>query len=400
MSLYQSAVSHFSFFRNREVDALHFALGFIEFATGLAGVFVPIYLWGIGEPFWRILFFYFLISLFFVLAVPFLMPVVRRLDDKLLMLASIPFVSVYIFGLNFLPQSPYLFYILPFFSAVSALFFNIGYHVDFTGAADGDSMGREIGARYLITSLVRMSAPFLGGFIIATSGFFQVFSISTGLLLFSLLPLLFFKRRQVSPDVSIKSAWFYIKHKELIPFTISGAGYAMETMVGAIVWPVFMFLVVGSIKELGGIISAGLLGGAVITFIIGFVTDTGRRRRVITYSGLIIVAVWFLKIFSRTPLTVAVNQIINHTAGSSLMVGWTSQYYKLAQALPSAGPFILSREMLYHLARVPFLAILMFLSINLSLQVFFYTSFVLAGLLSLLYLMANLTHTTAVKETF
>ena len=400
MKIFHPGFEHFEFFRNKEVDALHFTLGLVEFAASLAGVFVPIYLWGLGEPLWRILFFYSLISLYFVLATPFFMPVIRRLDDKLLMLASIPFVSIYFFGFNFLPQNPLLFYVLPFFNAISALFFNIGYHIDFSGAADGDSLGREIGARYLVTSLMRLSAPFLGGFIIATSGFFQAFSLSTGLLLLSLLPLFFFKRRPVSPDVSMKSAWFYLKHKELAPFTISGAGHAMETMVGAIVWPIFMFIVVGSIKELGGIISAGLLGGAVITFIIGFAADAGRRRRIITWSGLIIVAVWFLKIFSRTPLTVALNQIANHTAGSSLMVGWSSQYYRLAQALPSAGPFILSRELLYHLTRVPFLALLMFLSVYLSLQTFFFTSFILAGLVSIFYLAANLTHTTAVKETF
>ena len=400
MKIFHPGFEHFEFFRNKEVDALHFTLGFVEFATGLAGVFVPIYFWELGEPLWRILFFYLLISLYFILVAPLLMPVIRSLDDKLLMLASIPFISIYFFGLNFLPQNPALFYVLPFFNAVSALFFNTGYHVDFSGAADGNALGREIGSRYLVTSLVRLSAPFLGGFIIASSGFFRAFSLSTGLLLFSLLPLFFFKRRPITPDVSIKSAWFYLKHKELMPFTISGAGYAMETMVGAIVWPIFMFIVLGSIKELGGISSAGLLGGAVITFIIGFVADAGRRRRVITWSGLIIVAVWFLKIFSRTPFAVALNQITNHTAGSSLMVGWTSQYYKIAQALPSAGPFILSRELLYHLTRVPFLALLIFLSINISLQTFFFTSFILAGLVSVFYLAANFTHTTSVKEVF
>ncbi len=400
MKIFHTGFEHFEFFRNKEVDALHFTLSIIEFATGLAGIFIPIYLWELGEPLWRILFFYLLLSLFFVLGALVFMPVIRRFDDKLLMLASIPFISIYFFGLKFLPQIPFLFYVLPIFSAFSSLFFNTGYHIDFSGAADGDALGREIGARYMITSLVRLGAPFLGGFIIATAGFSKVFTLSTGLLLLSVLPLFFFKRHPVSPDVSIRSVWFYLKHKELAPFTVSGAGHAMEVMVGAVVWPIFMFVVLGSIEKLGGIISAGLLGGAVITFIIGFVADAGRRRRVITWSGLIIVAVWFLKIFSRTPLTVALNQITNHTAGSSLMVAWSSQYYKLARTLPSASSFILSRELLYNIARVPFFAVLMFLSIHLEHNVFFYTSFILAGLISFLYLAANLTHTTAVKEVF
>ena len=400
MKIFYTDFGHFEFFRNKEVDALHFTLGIIEFATGLAGIFVPIYLWGLGEPLWRILFFYLLLSLFFVLGALVFMPVIRRLDDKLLMLASIPFISIYFFGLKFLPQNPLLFYVLPFFSALSSLFFNTGYHIDFSGAADEGALGREIGARYLITSFVRFSAPFLGGFIIATSGFSKVFTLSTGLLLLSILPLFFFKRHPVSPDISIRSVWFYLKHKELAPFTVSGAGHAMEVMIGAIVWPIFMFVVLGNIEKLGGIISAGLLAGSIITFIVGFISDAGRRRKVITWSSLMLVAVWFLRIFSTTPLRVALNQIANYSLSSSLVVAWSSQYYKLARTLPSACSFILSRELLYNIARVPFLAALMFFSIHLEHNTFFYTSFILAGLISFLYLAANLTHTTVVKEYF
>ncbi len=393
-------LDHFAFFHNKEVDALHFTLALVQFATALAGVFVPIYLWELGEPFWRILFFYLLASFYFVLIVPLFVSVIKRLDDKLLMLVSIPFLSVYFFGFNFLPQNPVLFYILPFFSALSALLFNVGYHVGFSGASDDDALGREIGSRYLITDLVRLGAPFLGGFIIASLGFFQAFTLSTGLLLFSILPLFFFAHRPVSPDVSMKLVFKYLRHKKLMPFNFSGIGYAMETMVGVIIWPIFMFVVLGSIKELGGVISAGLLGGAVVTFIIGFLSDAGRRRRVVRWSGLGVVAIWFLRIFARTPVAVSANQIFGHAVGSSLMVGWTSQYYRLAKAVPSGSSFILSREFLYHLARIPFLAFLMYLSVNLSYNTFSFTSFILAGLLSLLYLAANLTHTTAIKESF
>src|SRR3989338_1257115 len=101
MKIFYTDFGHFEFFRNKEVDALHFTLGIIEFAAGLAGFFVPFYLCDVGEPLWRILFFYLLLSLFFVLGALVFMPVIRRLDDKLLMLASIPFISIYFFGLKF-----------------------------------------------------------------------------------------------------------------------------------------------------------------------------------------------------------------------------------------------------------------------------------------------------------
>lgn len=394
MSLYNSAVGHFSFFRNKEIDALYLTHSLISFAGGLAGVFVPIYLWQLGEPMWRILFFFFVQALSFVVLVLILIPVIKRLNDKLLMLYAIPFLVLYYYGFNFYSFSPALFYILPILHSFAAIFFNTGYHIDFAGSADADSLGREIGALHLITSLVSLSAPLLGGFIIAFLGFFSVFGLSAGLLVLAVLPLFFFPRRTVSPDVSNKSVFNYLLDKRLIPFTVSGAGYAMETIVGAVVWPLFMFMVLGSIKELGGVISAGFLVGSIITFITGFVSDAGRRRKVITYSSFASSLVWFLRAFFQIPSAVISSQIIGHAVGSSLMVGWTSHYYKIARVLPSGISFILSRELLYNLARLPFIAIIMFLSVYLSLQSFFMAAFIVGSILALSFILANKVHTS------
>src|SRR3989344_1849942 len=389
-------LNHFAFFRNKEIDALYLTLALMQFVGGLAGIFVPIYLWNLGEPLWKILSFFFLKSFFFICIAVLLIPFIKKLSDKLLMLLSIPFLALYYFGLGFILDAPYVFFLLPVLHSISSFLFNVGYHISFAGAADSDSLGKEIGARYLVSSLVTLSAPFLGGVVIAIAGFNGVFLMSTVLLFVAVLPLFYFPQRPLSSEISLKSVWSSLANKYLVPFAISGAGYAMETMISGLVWPIFMFMVLGSAEEFGGVVSIGLLAGALITFFIGFLSDVGRRRRVILWSSVLHALVWLSRLFYNAPPAVALSQVAGNTVSSSLLVGWSSQYYRIARALPSPSSFILSREVLYHIVRVPFLAFMIPLAAYLPLDSFFAVSFVMAAVLSLSYIFANKVHTSVV----
>jgi len=104
---------HFYFFGSREVTSLHFTLALLYFAEGLISVFVPIYFWKLGIPLWKILFFYFLNSLYFLILLFLFIPVLKKLSDKMLMFLSLPFLILYYFGLGALENFPSLFYLLP-----------------------------------------------------------------------------------------------------------------------------------------------------------------------------------------------------------------------------------------------------------------------------------------------
>lgn len=395
MKFLLKSLNHFAFFRNKEVNALYVTLALVQFVGGLAGLFVPIYLWNLGEPLWRVLYFFFLKSVFFILIAGFSIPFIKKLSDKLLMLWSLPFLALYYLGLNFFVEIPALFYVLPVLHSISFFLFNVGYHVNFVGAADGDSLGREVGTRNLVSSLVTLSAPFLGGVIISFFGFKGAFILGTVLLFIAVLPLFYFPQRGLSQELSLKSVWGCLTNKYIMPFTLSGAGYASETMIKGLIWPIYMFIIIGSVKEFGGAVSVGLFAGAFITFFMGFLSDAGRRRKIISLSAVFYALIWFSRLFYKAPFAVALSQITGNVASSSLLVGWESQYYKITNALPSPTSFILSRELLYHLVRVPFLAFLMLLSRYLSLNSFFMTAFVFAAILTLFFIPANRVHTSA-----
>ncbi|OGF62062.1 hypothetical protein A2926_03185 [Candidatus Giovannonibacteria bacterium RIFCSPLOWO2_01_FULL_44_40] len=390
--------NNFHFLRNREIDVLYFTIALLLFGEGLISIFVPIYFWQLGFPLWKIVYFYFLISLSFLILSFLIIPFLKKLSDKSMMFFSLPFVALYFIGLGYLQDYPALFYFLPPVLAINMILFNVGYHLSFSGAADGEYIGRELGMRHFVSDIVTFSAPFLGGLLIAFFGFRQVFLIASFFLLLAILPLFFFPRRRISPAVSARKIIDLLKDKNLMPFTISGIGYANERMVALIVWPLFLFFKIGDIRELGGVISLGLFASAIVTFSAGFLADHGKRRRLLKYSTWLFSGVWFLRPFVNTVAVATWSNIAGHVASSSLLVAWESQYYKIARAMgagPQAGglsTFILSREVLYHISRVLFLPVLMALGYLLPQNQFFFSGFIMAALFALLLLFSNRAH--------
>lgn len=389
---------HFHFFGNREIGALYITLGLLSFAEGLIGVFVPIYFWQIGFSIPKILFFYFLNSLYFVALTFLLLPVLKRLSDKMMMFLSIPFLILYFLGLNFIEANEFIFFALPLSLAINMLFFNVGYHASFSSAADDDRIGREVGLRYTVGSLVQFSAPFLGGLLITFIGFQNTFTAGGLILFLAVLPLFFFPQRNLSALLGRRPLVQFLTERRLLPFNLSGFGYANEVMVGRIVWPLFIFFAIGGIENFGAILSAGLLAGAIVTYLIGFLADVGRQRRVLTLATAAFAVIWASRPFLARAGAIVGTHVAGNIANSALMVAWSSQYYRLAHASPDTGLFILSREVLYHLSRISFLPILIALARILPQNIFFSASFVIAAALTLFYFFANRMHQSDFNE--
>jgi len=382
-------IRHPHFFGSKEVNFLYLTLGLSYFGKGLIAIFIPIYFWELGFPFWKILFFYFLISLFFVLLAFFIIPLLRKTSDEMMLFLSIPFLIVYYLGLSLIINVPFIFYILPFLMATHMLFFNIGYHLNFTGAVNGEYIGRELGARNVTGKLFRFSAPFIGGLVIGFLGFQINFIIGSIVLFLAVLPLFFVSKRKFPAKLNSHSALSLLKDKNLRFFNIVALGYGAETMVSRIVWPLFIFLAIGSIQVFGGIISLGIFVSATVAYFAGFLSDTGRRRKVLAFSTSVISIIWATRPFLVNPFLIVGSHIGGHIFNSSLMVALGSQHCKIARFVSAPGVFIFIQEVLYNGARIIFLPILILLSLAFPIEQFFKISFILAAAFTLLYLFAN-----------
>lgn len=387
---------HFHFFGKREITSLYFTLALIHFGEGLISIFVPIYFWQLNYPLWKIIFFYFLQASYFVALTLCFLPLIKKLSDKMMIFLSIPFTILYFSGLGLVDNQPSFFYILPALLAIGMMLFNVGYHLKFSGAVDGDHIGKEVGLRYMFASLTQLASPFVGGVIISIFGFQNTFLVGSAILILAVIPLFFFPERNLSSNLHLENLKEFILNKTLWPFTLSGFGFATEKMVEIIVWPIAMFLAIGSIQNFGGLVSIGLLAGATITYLVGLLSDTGQRRQVLKGSTALLSLIWLARIFLARPFAIAASHIADNIARSAVMTTWSSQYYKITRAVADPSLFILSREILYNASRILFLPVLMMFAYLMSRNDFFTTSFILAALLALFYIFANKFHTSRI----
>jgi hypothetical protein len=172
----------------------------------------------------------------------------------------------------------------------------------------------------MITSLVALAAPFIGGVIITQFNFKTVFFLSACILLLALLPLLFFKKRKVSPHLTAKHLWAAVINKKHWAHTISNIGYANSFIIHVVLWKLFLFLQIGNIEEFGGLISLSLLISSLVTFMAGSMTDHGKRKKVLIITSIITALIWASRFFVTTALTASLSHLFFYLSFPALIV--------------------------------------------------------------------------------
>jgi len=392
---------HFHLWQNKELDMLYVAVGLVTFASGLINIFEPIYFFESGFPLWQIFYYFFIRMFSFVVFAFALLPLMRKMTDKHMMLLGIPPMILHFLLLGYVVSASALFYIVASLCSLSLLLFNVGYHMNFSHVTDEKHIGREVGMKYVASAVAQFSAPLLGGILIAALGFRWVFAIASAILFISVIPLYFFPQNKPSSQICARDIISFIKNKSLRPYNISAIGYAAETMAGGIVWPLFIFLAVsGGTEDLGGIASLGAFAGAIVMYVVGMLSDQGKRRRMIAVGSVLFAGMWLLRLITGGTLAIAINNTVSHILYSAIIVSWWSQFYKLAHAVADPMLFIMSREVLYNVVRIFVLPLFMLLAYLLPQQTFFYTIFVLAAGFSLLFIFANHQHRKDIDGSF
>ncbi len=375
---------HFHFLKNREIDSLYFMNALRMFAVSLVEIFVPIYFYKLGIPIWAIITFWLIRAVFYIIFTYLSLPLIRRLSDKMMMFIGVPFLVIYFLLLNQISGLGVLFFLTPITVSLYAIFFWAGYHLDFSSAADQSDEGEEIGINYVIMDITRFITPLIGGILIASSGFHFTFIIASILLILSVIPLWFFPRRSFSKNINIKSLNKALKDNVFSNFRKAIYGYVTDKMIITTVWPIFIFIAVGSVNALGEYMSIGLFAGAVATYTAGKLSDKGDGSKLFNITGTAESLVWFVRSIVRSFGAIIGTHVVGYIFRDAMLSSWMSKYYKLLDDVEDSTIYILAHEMFYNIARMIIYPIFILLAYLLVTEAFFTVAFILGGVLSLL----------------
>lgn len=326
--------------------------------------------------------FFFLILYFFKLLT---LPLVENLGLKIgfksiLAYSSFPFV--FFLAFLYFSQANYLFLIpAAIFWGIHAGFFWWGYHGTFIKTADQEYFGRETGAVQLLLTAASVIAPILGGFIVYQIGYQFLFILAGAIFLLAILVILPTPGTAPRHDAQIKKVWqVYKTHKRMVAAYIGWGG--MNGLYG-IIWPIFLFLVLGQILIFGEIVSAAILFASLINLLIGARVDRVGSRETLAWGAPLNFLSWLARIFARSANLIIIVDTFYRVTGQMLTIPLDVLSYRKAIE-GGTGQALYFREISLTFGAMFFLflaAVLVLLNLSL------WTTFVLASIGALMPLL-------------
>ena len=258
-------------------------------ARSLISIFIPILLLQIGYSVEDVIIYYLLYNL---IDLPFNFVVerlVRRFGAKLIMIVSNVFVLFY-FAILFIltPDNWPLLIALAVAAALYDTFYWIPLRYLFMKVRSKTvESGKTTGVFYIVRNLAGLLGPAIGAVVLILANRQALILVSVFIFALSVLPLLSIKKlheRPQRPAPGFKQ--FFKKLRDKKNF-LSSSLYSMHTSAEDVVWPVFIFLIIGTIESVALIAIIVSISTIIFTYVTGNLTKKSSSKLVLIGSGLV-----------------------------------------------------------------------------------------------------------------
>lgn len=302
------------------IHRLLFVLG-----KSFIAIFIPLYLHQVGfSAFTIIIFFLIYFSVSFVTSFP-VAKLASTLGYRTSSMISIPILACfYWFMRNLEPGNLNEVYTLAILGGLGLNMYWIGIHAELSQDSHDGKEGAETGLFFSISSLAKIIAPVVGGFIISSLGFNLLFSIAVIILVLSFLPFLYSREHHKGMELSLEKLVDKKHLKDFILFCFRGA----INLGILVVWPLYLALVIGGAVNVGTSGSLRAVGVVIFSLLIGAQIDKGNDGKVLVYGGTIFAISWVLMSVVASPVQAFIISLMNGLFSLALKVPLRSQTLK------------------------------------------------------------------------
>lgn len=204
-------------------------------------------------------------------------------------------------SLYFAYTYPVLVLVAAIFEALQSNFFWNSFFTMLTDTITSRKAGSEIGTLYFMMQLMAILSPAISGYIAYQYGFEVLFLIGLLLTVFSLIVIVNMDEIFINDAVSWKEFKKWLSEKTFIRLTGSFVGRYINDMV-LFLWPLYIFLVLGSVDRVGFLYSFSLFLALILTFFIDNYLDKHKKnKKPFFFSGSALSVLWLVRI---SPLSV------------------------------------------------------------------------------------------------
>jgi len=315
----------------REISELYASMAIRRLAISMIAIFEPVFIYKLFGSLQSVICYYAIVYTFYFFLLPIGGKIASWYGFEHAILYSVPIVIIYFLMLFNMPQFPYLlFYGAAFFLAIYKILFWPAYHSSMAHYGNSKNRGGEISGLIAVSNLVGIIGPLLGGIIITCFGFKVLFVVVAILFFASAIPLFTtlekFQRSHLSYWKTfrriIKPYASYKRKDQLAHF---GSAEEFSVMV---LWPMYIFLMVGSISKMGTIVTCSLLLASLAALYIGKLSNRKEPRvKIIKMSAIINSIVWFVKPFMSALGGIFAIDVVSRNLYNFIWIPFCSEIY-------------------------------------------------------------------------
>ena len=343
------------------INGLLISTFLLDFGFSLAGIFFPLYIFKITHSFIWVFVFYLLFDLAIILStLPAARLVARFGSDKISFAGT---VSRSLFFLLLILSGKNILFLIPAAAlwGLAIPLYWIPFHLSVVGSDQSLAFGKDSAKINLASKLAAIAGPILGGIIIQTLGFTHLYLIGFAFLIASGLPLFFDKYEFKFPDISLKTLKENLPIRQMPRLFLGFFGTGLVDRFYGLIWPFYVFLLIGSYKFLGSITSAGLFASLILLIIAGRLTNRfGSRILKITVPFNFFNLIGRIFITGRLPLFLI--DLVYQLVSIFIWIPLDQLSYQTA-AQTRKLEFFLSRELVIHVGSL-LAALIMILSLG------------------------------------
>jgi hypothetical protein len=275
-----------SYLGNDAINRVNLHCGIVALAKGAGGAFVLVFLLKAGVSVPLTIMALGLIVAFRFAIRPLLVPLVKRVGLKPVLLFGTVALSAQYPLLAEVHGPGLMLIILCTAASLAEVFYWVSFNTTFSMLGDAEHRGHQVSAREALIAAVNIVAPLLGAWALVTFGAHKAFAAVAFVQILSAIPLLGLPNIRVSVEMpgALRSAW-----PGILFSTIDGW---MDTFFLSF-WQIALFVTLGeSYSNYGGALALAGLVGAAGGLLFGRHVDMGHARRtlIIAYSVLASVA--------------------------------------------------------------------------------------------------------------
>ncbi|XLQ20221.1 MAG: MFS transporter [Candidatus Moraniibacteriota bacterium] len=287
---------------SKDLTYLYISRTITYFSNGFFSIFLPIFLYiTLGDNAQLTLLFYLIGSTICVFLYPFTTKHLEKYNLKnSLYIATIANV-LFLLTLSVTTSENIhiTIYIAMLFLTIFRMLYWVPYHTTFTTFSDQNNRMREVSFFQATLHITGIISPLIAGIIITQSSYQVLFLVGIAIYSLSLIPLLSLS------NVYEKFSWGYIQtwkklfSKKYRAVMIAYYADGIESGVGMVIWPIFIYeLLNGDFVSIGIISTLTISITVILELSLGKYADTKKNKKdVLRFNSILYSIGWVAKIF-------------------------------------------------------------------------------------------------------